>query len=103
MKDSKMDLPKIGKLDFFEPDYQKFPALNFARQAMETGGTLPAVVNAADEIAVYSFLEGAISFPEIAEMIARTIDKYEYDEATSIDKVLDADTWARETALNIRR
>ncbi|MDE2680567.1 MAG: 1-deoxy-D-xylulose-5-phosphate reductoisomerase [Verrucomicrobiota bacterium] len=92
-------LAKIGRLDFEEPDADRFPALNLARRAGEVGGTLPAVLNAANEIAVEAFCAGEINFPEITANVARTMDAHELVAQPSLDEILAADAWAREVAL----
>jgi len=92
-------LAEIGRLDFEEPDADRFPALNLARRAGEVGGTLPAVLNAANEIAVEAFCAGEINFPEITANVARTMDAHELVAQPSLDEILAADAWAREVAL----
>ncbi|MFP6903097.1 MAG: 1-deoxy-D-xylulose-5-phosphate reductoisomerase [Verrucomicrobiia bacterium] len=92
-------LAEIGRLDFEEPDPDRFPALNLARRAGEVGGTLPAVLNAANEIAVDAFCAGEISFPEITATVARAMDAHELVAQPSLEEILAADAWAREAAL----
>ena len=92
-------LAEIGRLDFEEPDPDRFPALNLARRAGEVGGTLPAVLNAANEIAVDAFCAGEISFPEITATVARAMDTHELVAQPSLEEILAADAWAREVAL----
>jgi 1-deoxy-D-xylulose-5-phosphate reductoisomerase len=92
-------LAEIGRLDFEEPDPDRFPALNLARRAGEVGGTLPAVLNAANEIAVDAFCAGEISFPEITATVARAMDAHELVPQPSLEEILVADAWAREAAL----
>src|SRR5207344_1125940 len=65
------DFPKIGSLTFEEPDVERFPALELARRAGEVGGTLPAVLNAANEVAVEAFVTRQINFPQITETVRR--------------------------------
>ncbi len=93
------NLAEIGRLDFEEPDPDRFPALNLARRAGEVGGTLPAVLNAANEIAVDAFCAGNISFPEITTTVARTMDAHDVMLEPTLDQILFADQWAREAAL----
>ena len=92
-------LAEIGRLDFEAPDADRFPALNLARRAGEVGGTLPAVLNAANEIAVEAFCAGEINFLEITANVARTMDAHELVAQPSLDEILAADAWAREVAL----
>ena len=68
-------LPLRGTWDLFEPDRERFPALGLAYRAGELGGVAPAVLNAADEVAVAAFLDGRIRFPEIARVLAGTLDR----------------------------
>jgi 1-deoxy-D-xylulose-5-phosphate reductoisomerase len=89
---------KIGTLTFEEPDTERFPAINLARRAGEIGGTLPAVLNAANEVAVDSFVNRKISFPQISEIVARVMDQHHIVEHPTLDKILEADAWAREEA-----
>ncbi|MDG1831781.1 MAG: 1-deoxy-D-xylulose-5-phosphate reductoisomerase [Verrucomicrobiota bacterium] len=91
-------LAEIGRLDFEEPDTDRFPALNLARRAGEVGGTLPAVLNAANEIAVEAFCAGEISFTEITTTVARVMDVHELVTQPSLGDILAADAWAREVA-----
>src|SRR5213078_324785 len=70
------NLAKLGSLTFEEPDPERFPALELARRAGEMGGTLPAVLNAANEVAVEAFVNGNISFPAISETVRKTMDRH---------------------------
>jgi 1-deoxy-D-xylulose-5-phosphate reductoisomerase len=97
------DFPKIGALTFEEPDLERFPALRLARQAGEIGGTLPAVLNAANEVAVSAFCERQINFPQITETVARTMDAHQVCLHPDLDAILAADAWARATAAEITR
>ena len=92
-------LAEIGRLDFEEPDTDRFPSLNLARRAGEVGGTLPAVLNAANEVAVEAFCNGEISFSEITETVARIMDTHKVVGTPSLEEVLAADTWARTAVL----
>lgn len=87
---------KIGTLTFEEPDTDRFPALNLARRAGEVGGTLPAVLNAANEIAVEAFVNRRINFPQITEVVARTMKEHKVVEHPTLAEVLSADAWARD-------
>src|SRR5688572_14185209 len=92
------DFPKIGSLTFEEPDLERFPALELARRAGEAGGTLPAVLNAANEVAVEAFVTGRISFPQITETVRRTMDAHRVVSHPTLDQILEADAWARTSA-----
>ncbi len=89
---------RLGSLTFEEPDTERFPALNLARRAGETGGTLPAVLNAANEIAVEAFVNHKINFPQIAETVQRTMDAHKVVRHPTLDQILEADAWARREA-----
>lgn len=93
-----LDLGKMGTLSFHNPDPVKFPCLNLGYECLEAGGTMPATLNAADEVAVEAFLEGRISFPAIADVIRRTMEVHTPSEVRSLEDALEADRWAREKA-----
>jgi 1-deoxy-D-xylulose-5-phosphate reductoisomerase len=90
---------KIGRLDFEEPDLERFPALQLARQAGEAGGTLPAVFNAANEVAVDAFCNRQLAFDQIAGTVARTMKRHVATAHPSLEQILAADAWARKEAL----
>jgi 1-deoxy-D-xylulose-5-phosphate reductoisomerase len=92
------NLAKLGQLTFEEPDRERFPALDLARKAGEVGGTLPAVLNAANETAVTAFVEGRIGFPQISETVARVMDRHAVVAHPGLEKILEADAWARQEA-----
>ena len=89
---------KLGQLTFEAPDTGRFPAIELARRAGEIGGTMPAVLNAANETAVAAFCEGRLSFPGITETVARTMSKHQVIGSPSLDQILAADAWARHEA-----
>ena len=93
-----LDIQKLARLEFFEPDHEKFPCLNLAYKALRTGGTAPAVLNAADEIVVDAFLNEQIPFHSIPEIIEAVLDLHSPEQACSLDVILQADAWAREEA-----
>lgn len=95
------DLARIASLTFELPDMERFPALELARRAGELGGTMPAVLNAANEVAVEAFLAGRINFPQITETVRRTMSAHTVVAHPSLEKILDADAWARETARHV--
>ncbi len=92
------NLAKYGALTFEEPDTEKFPALEFARRAGEVGGTLPAVLNAANEVAVDAFLNRKLSFLGITATVRRTMDAHKIVEHPTLEQILKADVWARAEA-----
>ena len=92
------DFPKVGSLTFEEPDLERFPALELARRAGEVGGTLPAVLNAANEVAVEAFVNRKINFPQITETVRRTMDAHRVVSHPTLDQILEADAWARTSA-----
>ena len=92
------DLAALGRLDFEAPDLAKFPALGQARRAGEVGGTLPAVLNAANEVAVDAFCDGQTSFPGISDAVGQVMDRHQVIGQPSLEQILQADAWARETA-----
>ena len=93
-----LDLENAMNLEFHPPDLERFPCVGFAYQAIETGGTAPAVLNAANEIAVAAYLEERIGFLQIPEVIGETLERHERREASDLETVLAADAWAREEA-----
>lgn len=96
-----LDLTSFSGLTFFNPDVEKFRCLDFAYRAISAGESMPAVMNAANEIAVTEFLEGRIGFTRIAETIERTMDAHTPHLLRSIDEVLKVDLWGREAAREI--
>ncbi len=93
-----LDFSKVSKLEFSTPRYDDFPALNLARRAGETGGTLPAVMNAANEIAVAAFLDRKVRFPEIWEIVEQVMNQHTPVAHADLDAILGADQWARAQA-----
>lgn len=85
-------------LEFHPPDLERFPCMRLAYQAIETGGTAPAVLNAANEIAVAAYLEERIGFLQIPEVLGETLSRHDRQDASDLDTVLGADEWAREEA-----
>ncbi len=96
-----LDFGKLSKLEFFAPRYEDFPALNLARRAGETGGTLPAVLNAANEIAVAAFLDRQVRFPNIWQIVEEVMDGHTSVALPVLDEILRADQWARAEAAKI--
>ncbi len=93
-----LDLSKLAKLEFFAPDLEKFQCLNLAYRALRSGGTAPAVLNAANEVVVEAFLENGIPFHQIPGIIESVLDAHSPQDASSIEAVLGADAWARNEA-----
>jgi 1-deoxy-D-xylulose-5-phosphate reductoisomerase len=93
-----LDFAKLAALHFEAPREQDFPALNLARHAGEVGGTLPAVLNAANEVAVEAFLSGRSSFPAIWQTVARVMEKHDVIQHPTLETLIDADAWARREA-----
>jgi 1-deoxy-D-xylulose-5-phosphate reductoisomerase len=94
-----LDLAHLGSLHFEAPDPVRFPALRLAREAGTKGGTLPAVLNAANEIAVPAFLEGKILFPALWETVEAVMQAHQNVEHPHLDQIIRADTWARAAAV----
>ena len=92
------DFPKIGTLTFEEPDTERFPSILLARRAGDTCGTLPAVFNAANEIAVEAFVNRNINFLQITETVRRVMDAHKVVDHPTLEKILEADAWARREA-----
>jgi 1-deoxy-D-xylulose-5-phosphate reductoisomerase len=90
-----LDFSNLSKLEFFTPRYHDFPALNLARRAGETGGTLPAVMNAANEVAVAAFLDRQVSFPCIWQSVEEVMNRHASVARPDLDAILQADRWAR--------
>lgn len=95
---SSLDLIKIGRLDFLPPDLERFPCLRLAYDALKTGGTAPAILNAANEIAVEAFLADRIGFMDIALMIESVLAVSIIEEVVSIEQLTKVDAEARQTA-----
>lgn len=93
-----LDLAKIGALSFFEPDTGKFPGLRLAYYAVREGRTVPAVLNAANEVAVQLFLENKIGFEDIIPIIEETLEGHTPVPLRNLEDLIQADRWARETA-----
>ena len=93
-----LDFSKLSRLEFFTPRYEDFPALNLARRAGETGGTLPAVMNAANEVAVAGFLDRQVRFPDIWQIVGEVMNRHTSVAHPDLDAILEADQWARKEA-----
>jgi len=97
---SRLELTKIDQLTFKKPNFNKFPCIKLAYQAIELGGTMPAVLNGANEIAVNAFLNNQIKFTAIPQIIQDTMKEHKINHNPDINDILDADCWAREKAVS---
>lgn len=97
------NLAKLGALTFEEPDPNRFPALALARSAGEVGGTMPAVLNAANEVAVEAFVNRQVSFAGISDIVRRTLESHQPVAHPLLEQILTADAWARKTAAALIR
>lgn len=98
----KLDLFKVGTLTFEKPDMDTFECLSLAYEAIKTGGTMPAVLNAANEIAVAKFLNGECRFTDIPVIIRKAMSAYTVKDKFTLDELLEADKWGRNFALKIK-
>ena len=89
------NFPKHGNLTFEEPDTERFPSLKLARRAGDVGGTLPAVLNAANEVVVEAFVNRKVNFPQITLIVARVMDAHKVVSHPTLEQILAADAWAR--------
>ena len=96
-----LDLADIAQLTFINPDFEKFPLLKLAYRVAEIGGTAPAVYNAANEVAVEAFLNEALDFWRIPDIIINAIDKHNAVKDPTLKDILAADEWARQTAAKL--
>jgi 1-deoxy-D-xylulose-5-phosphate reductoisomerase len=93
-----LDLTRAGRLEFHAPAHDRFPCLGLAYRALREGGTLPVVLNAANEVAVASFLDGKLGFTAIARVIEETMNAHGALPVSSLEVVRRADAWARDHA-----
>ena len=98
-----LDLARAGPLEFHAPAPDRFPCLALAYRALRTGGTLPVVLNAANEVAVEAFLDGQLGFTAIPRVIEKTMNAHNVERVSTIDTVRQVDRWAREQALDVVR
>lgn len=96
---SPLDLAALSRLDFEEPSFERFPCLALAYSALRTGGTMPAVLNAANEVAVRAFLDGKIRLSEIAVINQAVMNEHESRDADNLEAILETDKWARSRAI----
>ncbi|HMS43428.1 MAG TPA: 1-deoxy-D-xylulose-5-phosphate reductoisomerase [Pyrinomonadaceae bacterium] len=93
-----LDFTQLSRLDFEPPDFDKFPCLRLAYDALKIGGTMPAVLNAANEIAVQAFLDNKIRLSDISRIIENVMNEHELQNAANLEAILESDVWAREKA-----
>jgi 1-deoxy-D-xylulose-5-phosphate reductoisomerase len=98
---ARLDLAQLGQLSFEPPDFERFPSLRLARDALMAGGSAPTVLNAANEVAVQAFLDGAIGFTEIARTVENVLDKTNIGAADSLEDIAMADAAARAMAVRL--
>jgi 1-deoxy-D-xylulose-5-phosphate reductoisomerase len=98
-----LDLVRAGRLEFVSPAHDRFPSLALAYRALRAEGTMPVVLNAANEIAVASFLDGRLGFMGIPRVIEKTMDAHDVQPVTTLESVRRADAWAREQARQVAR
>jgi 1-deoxy-D-xylulose-5-phosphate reductoisomerase len=98
-----LDLTRTPRLEFFPPDTARFPCLGLAYRALHEAGTLPVVLNAANEVAVETFLDGRLAFPAIPRLIEMTMNSHAVQRVTTLAVVRAVDTWAREQARGLAR
>ncbi len=97
----RLDLTEVAKLEFFKPDFKKFKCLNIAYKCAKIGGTMTAVMSAANEIAVRYFLDGKIRFDMIPVVVEKVINKHKVIKTKNLSKYVKADLWARQQAENV--
>ncbi len=95
----RVDFTKIGNLSFLEPDTAKFPALELAFESLRVGGTMPAVLNSANEKAVTLFLDGKIKFTKIVQLVQKAMDNHKNIEEPLLEDIIDSEKWAAEEVL----
>jgi len=98
-----LNLSKIGELTFEEPDPERFPSIPLTYRALKIGGTMPCVLNTANEVAVNAFLRGDISFPEIVKVVSYTMERHIAGPGDSMEEILQTYEWAKEEATKIVR
>ena len=95
---ARLDLAKIGALTFEAPDFERFPCLRLAREALQTGGSAPTILNAANEVAVHGFLQESIGFLDIPRVVGMTLDRIPVGPLRTLSDVYEVDRKAREVA-----
>jgi 1-deoxy-D-xylulose-5-phosphate reductoisomerase len=97
----RLDLAAIARLDFSKPDLERFPALRLSREALEEGGSAPAVLNAANEVAVATFLDGRIPFPDISKLVESALHENDSPAPQSIEDVFEIDRKVRSEVMSM--
>jgi 1-deoxy-D-xylulose-5-phosphate reductoisomerase len=97
----RVNLAEVGKLEFFPPDFEKFPCLRLAFEAGRRGGTAPAILNAANEAAVDLFLRDKIAFAQIPGLLEKVLGRAPITEYTTLEEAVAADAWARATTVEL--
>ena len=98
-----LDLTRTGRLDFYAPAHDRFPCLGLAYRVLREGGTMPVVLNAANEVAVESFLDGKLGFTSIPQVIEKTMNEHEVEHVSTLEVVRRVDGWARSRARELAR
>lgn len=98
---ARLGVEEMGALRFEQPDEDRFPAIGLCRSAIQAGGTLPAVLNAANETAVSAFLKGTLSFPGITETIGRVMEEHKLVDCPDLEGLIAAGNWAAGRAAEI--
>jgi 1-deoxy-D-xylulose-5-phosphate reductoisomerase len=99
----RLKITDVSPLEFFPPSFEKFPCLGLAYEAAQAGGTMPAVLNAANEVAVEQFLERKLRLSDIPSVIRQVMSKHTQKNQPTLDDIFIADKWARECAAGIQR
>ncbi len=94
----RLDMGELGRLEFEPLDEERFPAVALARRALAMGESAPAVLNAANEVAVQAFLDGKITFPQIVATVGRVLDAHDPVATPDLEHALDWDRWGRQRA-----
>ena len=97
----KINWNTLARLDFYAPDNEKFPAIPLAYEAGMIGGTMPCVLNGANEVAVYAFLHKKISFTRIFEIVRAVMEKHTVCHDITLDSISSADSWSRRCAVSL--
>jgi 1-deoxy-D-xylulose-5-phosphate reductoisomerase len=98
---ARLELAQIGSLTFEAPDSKRFPCLHLAREALQTGGSAPTILNAANEVAVHGFLQGRLGFLDIPRVVGQTLNRIAFEPLESLAAVYEVDREAREVAAEL--
>ena len=97
----RLKLEEVQNLEFYKPDFSRFPCLGLALKAGRRGGTAPAVLNAANEEAVQAFISGTIGFGDISKVVAGVLTNHSFQKAPNLERILKMDEWARDKARKV--